>query len=371
MKAGTLAGCAVLAAAVVAPSVARAFPTGSQFDDDPIYGADYLPAGACDGTSTDPASCEGGGGVAFDGAPRFAGHTCAVCHVDAPGQVGLRLEADPPEIFTDGYQPNKTYKLRVVLQNQWAAAEYASAGDDCGPFAPDTYFPCDNNGFAMEIDDSIGRPLGKFAPLLGNGSCGTGTPPGDADVYVLKDGSAVVASGVHHGQVVWTLCWTAPAAGFGALTAYLAGVDGGGGDGTPDFPQDPYGDDVVAGSVPLLELGAPPPATQTGGCSATGGGGGGGGLALALGALFGVGLGRRRRRRRRRRGVAGLLAVAILALAAGGCVHVRPSQRETLAERKMKFAPDPTEDELDLHMQEAREGLSGGYGSAGGGCGCN
>ena len=45
--------------------------------------------------------------------------------------------------------------------------------------------------------------------------------------------------------------------------------------------------------------------------------------------------------------------------------------RETLAKRNMKFAPDPAEDELDLHMQEAREGSSGGYGSSGGGCGCN
>jgi len=68
--------------------------------------------------------------------------------------------------------------------------------------------------------------------------------------------------------------------------------------------------------------------------------------------------------------------VAIVALLAGlamlaGCVHVRPRQRETLAKKNMKFAPDPVEDELDLHMQESREGSSGGYGSSGGGCGCN
>jgi hypothetical protein len=35
------------------------------------------------------------------------------------------------------------------------------------------------------------------------------------------------------------------------------------------------------------------------------------------------------------------------------------------------FAPDSAEDELDLHMQQSREGSAGGYGSAGGGCGCN
>jgi hypothetical protein len=70
---------------------------------------------------------------------------------------------------------------------------------------------------------------------------------------------------------------------------------------------------------------------------------------------------------RRRGRLAALLAIATLA----GCGHVRPRQRETLAKRKMKFASDPAEDELDLHMQESREGSSGGYGSSGGGCGCN
>jgi hypothetical protein len=69
-----------------------------------------------------------------------------------------------------------------------------------------------------------------------------------------------------------------------------------------------------------------------------------------------------------RRRFAALLALAAFA---SGCVHVRPRERETLAKRSMKFSPDPLEDELDLHMQEAREGSSGGYGSSGGGCGCN
>jgi len=357
----------VVAAALAVPSVAHAFPTGDQFDYDPLQGGTFNQPGDCD-KAFDPNNkkeCEGGGGVVFDGAPRFAGHTCAVCHVDAPGRVGLRLEADDPAIFTDGYQPGKTYKLRVILQGQWAGVEYLANKDNCGDPYVTPYLPCDNNGFAMEIDDVIGRPLGTFITQI-NGSCRNrmnGDPAPDA--YVLKDGSAVAMSGAYAGQVTWDLCWKAPQAGYGALTVYLAGVDGNGGDGTANFPKDPYGDDVASGSVPLLEAGAPPPPSQTGGCSA-GGAGGGGSLVLILGVLFGLG-----RRRRRRRRPAGLLAVAALAAAAGGCVHVRPSQRETLAERKMKFAPDPTEDELDLHMQEAREGSSGGYGSAGGGCGCN
>jgi hypothetical protein len=61
----------------------------------------------------------------------------------------------------------------------------------------------------------------------------------------------------------------------------------------------------------------------------------------------------------------------VLALGASACAHVKPQQREYLSERKMTFGSDAAEDELDLHMQESREGSAGGYGSAGGGCGCN
>jgi hypothetical protein len=65
-----------------------------------------------------------------------------------------------------------------------------------------------------------------------------------------------------------------------------------------------------------------------------------------------------------------IFLVALLA-AASGCVRVKPYERELLAKPTMTFQPDPHEDVLDNHMLEAREGASGGYGSAGGGCGCN
>jgi hypothetical protein len=64
------------------------------------------------------------------------------------------------------------------------------------------------------------------------------------------------------------------------------------------------------------------------------------------------------------------MIVAALVLASG-CTVVRPYQRELLSKPIMTFQPDPYEDVLDLHMLEAREGAVGGYGSAGGGCGCN
>jgi len=64
------------------------------------------------------------------------------------------------------------------------------------------------------------------------------------------------------------------------------------------------------------------------------------------------------------------LIVAVV-FALSGCVRVKPYERELLAKPTMTFQPDPHEDVLDNHMLEAREGAAGGYGSAGGGCGCN
>ncbi len=331
-----------LTLALAAP-VAHAFPTGEQFDLDPM-------------------TSDGAGGIAFTGAPRWAAHTCAVCHTDAPRLVGIRLESDHPELFTTGWKPKSTYHLRVILTGEWAGVQYQKDGDNCG-FSVMPYHPCDENGFALEMDDSIGRPLGTFAPVV-NGACATGTNiPTDVDVRVLTDGTAVTHNGAHMGQTAWDLCWTAPEAGFRTITAYVAAVDGNGGNGTIEFPNDTVGDDVAAGAVPLPEQGSAETPPESGGCAA--GGDAGAGAAVAIAML--VVLARRRRRAR----VAAAIAIVVGLGLAGGCVHVRPHQRETLAERKMKFAPDPTEDELDLHMQESREGSAGGYGSAGGGCGCN
>jgi Synergist-CTERM protein sorting domain-containing protein len=314
---------------------AYAFPTGSQFDLDPL-------------------TSDGAGGIAFDGAPRFSGHTCEVCHTGAEKRIGARIEADKPELFTQGWLPNQQYHLRVVLTDAHAAMDAQAAGDACG-FDVMPFKRCDNNGFALEIDNLDGKPTGKLG-LFAAGACATGMAE-DPDAYVLTDGTAVTHNGLHHGQLAWNFCWTAPAAGAGLLTAYLSVVDGNGGLGTEAFPYDVVNDDVMSGAVPIVEAGAPPPFGDSGGCAAAGHDGSVLLVLLALPLVV----------RRRRTWLAALLAVAT----ASGCVHVRPRQRETLARKNMKFAPDPTEDELDLHMQEAREGSSGGYGSSGGGCGCN
>jgi uncharacterized protein (TIGR03382 family) len=321
----------------LAARTARAFPTGAQFDFDPV-------------------AMDGGGGIAFDGAPRWTSHTCAVCHTDAPGRIGIRLEADEPALFTDGWVAKQQYHLRVVLDGEWAGLAYAAAGDMCG-FATSTYVPCDQNGFALELADGGGQPVGKLVPVAEGACVNSGTPPPDVDAYIFTDGTAAAHTGAHAALTQWDVCWTAPAAGAGTITAYVAVVDGNGGDGTEAFPNDTKNDDVAAGAVSLFERGGTP-VTQGGGCDAAGAPGLGAALALGLLAI----------RRNRRARLAALLAAAATL---GGCAHVRATQREVLAQKKMQFSPDPAEDELDLHMQEAREGSQGGYGSSGGGCGCN
>ena len=333
-----LVACTVASMVVGLAHVAHAYPTGAQFDLDAL-------------------SRDGGGGIAFDGAPRYSGHTCAVCHTGAPQQIHARLEADKVELFGEGWRAGEPYHLRVLLLDHHAAAEFQAAGDTCG-FAVQPYTRCDQNGFALEIDDRDGRPTGTFTAVE-NDACTTDPPGDDNAIRVLADGTAVTHSGVHFGELAWDVCWTAPAAGTGPLTAYLAVVDGDGGDGTMEFPADTVNDDVASSAVPLPEAGGTRP-VQVGGCAVTGETGSALGVVVALAYLM-------RRRRWRWRDLAVLLAL----VTASGCVHVRPRQRETLARRNMKFAPDPTEDELDLHMQESREGSSGGYGSSGGGCGCN
>ncbi len=68
-----------------------------------------------------------------------------------------------------------------------------------------------------------------------------------------------------------------------------------------------------------------------------------------------------------------LVAVALAGSVGVGCAHpspVRPWQSEHLAKRPMRF-DDGLETMFRQHLFYAREGAFGGYGDAGGGCGCN
>jgi hypothetical protein len=67
----------------------------------------------------------------------------------------------------------------------------------------------------------------------------------------------------------------------------------------------------------------------------------------------------------------GTIAIA-MAILFGGCTHVAPYQRETLADRTMDVgAQERMETQFRSHVYDAREGAMGASGSTGGGCGCN
>ena len=71
----------------------------------------------------------------------------------------------------------------------------------------------------------------------------------------------------------------------------------------------------------------------------------------------------------RRAGI--LFAALVLGVLASGCARVKPWEREYLTVRPMTPGIERAEDRFRQHWQFAREGSDGGFGAAGGGCGCN
>jgi hypothetical protein len=68
--------------------------------------------------------------------------------------------------------------------------------------------------------------------------------------------------------------------------------------------------------------------------------------------------------------VLGIL-LPLSALAGCGRYAVRADEKEFLADRIMQPDYDAMETASDQHMLTNREGSEGGFGAAGGGCGCN
>ena len=71
--------------------------------------------------------------------------------------------------------------------------------------------------------------------------------------------------------------------------------------------------------------------------------------------------------------VGGLMRGVLFAITIGltGCVHVAPYEREDLARPGMDTEREAAEMGFQAHVQDSREGATGGAGSTGGGCGCN
>lgn len=62
---------------------------------------------------------------------------------------------------------------------------------------------------------------------------------------------------------------------------------------------------------------------------------------------------------------------AILASSVSACVTVAPYQRGLLTRPAMSTEFEGTETAFRAHVHDSREGATGGFGSTGGGCGCN
>jgi hypothetical protein len=66
-----------------------------------------------------------------------------------------------------------------------------------------------------------------------------------------------------------------------------------------------------------------------------------------------------------------LCALAVAGAAGCGRYAVRADEKEYLADRIMQPDYDTMETTDDQHVLTNREGAQGGFGAAGGGCGCN
>jgi hypothetical protein len=296
-----VAALSAAALALALPSRAHAFADATQF-----FNQSAAPHAATFGAS--------GEGLYFTGAPRFASLDCLSCHQGGPQQVGLRLNADDMSLFTSGYVPGHTYTLQVQLTNESEGLKY-NTKNCTDPPAPDDkyqYVQCNNNGYALEIDTAEGPLAGPSVYCAQKpGTTGCPMPDYTADEsLVAPDGDAVFGSKIYstdpnnpkliinNDATSWRFWWTAPKAGTGPLTVYVAGVDGNGGNGTVANDQDPYGDDTVSANFFLQESNAGVDNAAHAGCSVGGAGAAAAGSPAAwwclVALLFGRGLARRR-----------------------------------------------------------------------------
>lgn len=196
----------VIVCLLFSPAV-HAFHSGAQFDDPPGKG--------------------GGGGLFYTGAPSEKGWDCSTCHIRPEGKIRVNLTTSPAGLVQSAtYSPGVAYQFSVGLQ-----------GEHRGLSSGRSNF----NGFALLISDGQGRPAGTIS----------GYAP--EDIYQANE-TKIASTGKKVGTASWSFTWTAPKAGTGAVTLYLAMVDGNGADSPPTVTQtDPFGDDVIAVKLNLKD----------------------------------------------------------------------------------------------------------------------
>jgi hypothetical protein len=224
-----------------------------------------------------------GEGVYFTGAPRFAYLTCKECHTSGPGKVQLKLGADAADLFSTGYVPGQTYGLEVELLGETKGLDYntPTCTETPGKNPKFSYVQCNNNSFGLEVDTFDGTPISSPGSLCAGppsgGMCPTPDPLSD-ETTVAPDGDAVFGNRRHDPTMTyvvkpndptrWHLWWTAPPAGTGPVTIYVAAVDGNGGLGNANVDQDPFSDDTVDAAITVPEQGGLTPPRPAAGCAA-------------------------------------------------------------------------------------------------------
>ncbi len=183
-------------------------------------------------TFTEPPASGGGGGLLYLGTKAERGWDCSVCHIDAPGNVQVKLESEPPELMSEFlYHPDTRYEITVKM--------VIAGGESRGVQNPIANY----NGIGLTFLDAAGEPLGK--------------PSGPPDEFQEINFTTLFSLGTNAGETEWSFSWTSPAeAGRGAATLHLAVVDGNGGGVSGQAFTDPFGDDLLVTKIVLKEAGS-------------------------------------------------------------------------------------------------------------------
>jgi len=209
----SVAALALLGTVAATPS-AWAFHAGPTFDKPPGAG--------------------GTDGIYYTGSPLEHGWKCDLCHQNPAGQIKVTFQVSPPELFKSfTYTPGATYTFTAQM-----------VGEHLGLTSPKSNY----NSLAVQILDTNQAPVGAmlYAPV---------------DFYSGFSPTTIVSAGTTPNVTSWTFKWIAPgptdgvdAGPPGAVTMYVAAVDGNGADsGANATLTDPFNDDFFSAEIQLTE----------------------------------------------------------------------------------------------------------------------
>ena len=63
--------------------------------------------------------------------------------------------------------------------------------------------------------------------------------------------------------------------------------------------------------------------------------------------------------------------IVLFTFVLSACTTIKPYQRTILSKKEMQFDSEPVSTAAREHLLNSLEGSTGGFGTGGGGCGCN